>query len=311
MTTLVSIQQGMLERHLHLIGVNYIRVPLPKVTKWKSLPKDINNFIQELSKIKPDVFFVLKNEHITPNVFQGIKRVSPRTKIIMWYGDQRGDRVVPLISARAKYLDSILITNKSQKQIGLYHQVGIKHVGTFYHSFCPEEFKEWECDVDKEVFFGGSNFNSNKFPLSKLRKEFIVRVNRKFNLVVYGGKWPFHSKPWVMRDQYAKVLRRASINLGINHYDVYSYYNRRLFESVASGRLHITYRINGMEKHFLPGKHLITFNTVEDGLQKIKYYLNHPGKREEIAKMGRAHALEYHSWPVRIKQFKKVLSNVL
>ncbi|GAF91079.1 unnamed protein product, partial [marine sediment metagenome] len=101
------------------------------------------------------------------------------------------------------------------------------------------------------------------------------------------------------------------INLGMNHYHMTRYYNRRLFESVASGRLHITYYIPGMEIHFKNKKHLVWFKTVEQGIKLVKYYLNNPEEREQIAKQGRDFFIKNHSWPVRTQQFVNKIKKML
>jgi len=274
-------------------------------------PKKHAEFIKYIADIKPDVFFLWKHEFITPKTLERIKQVSPKTKILMWYGDLRGNQVVPLIQARVPFLDGLLITNNATDQIRMYQNAGIPFVHTFYHSFSTDEFQLWDRQITHDVFFGGSNFGVTKFPLSRLRRQLITKINNNFNLVVHGGGWKFPTQKWILRQQYAKELRKAHINIGINHYQVTRYYNRRLFECVGSGRLHITHYIPGMERHFTHRKHLLWFHTPEQALKQIRYYLNNAEEREAIAKQGREFFIQHHSWPARTRQFSNIVKQLL
>jgi len=267
--------------------------------------------INYVRKIKPHVFFIWKHDFILPGTLARIKRASPKTKILMWYGDLRGNQVVPLIRARIPFLDGLLITNNAPQQLEMYRQAGIPFVHTFYHSFSTDEFQLWDKPITHDVFFGGSNFGVQKFPLSLFRRQLIGKINNRFNLVVHGGGWKFPTQNWILRQRYAKELRKAHINIGVNHYSVLRYYNRRLFECVGSGKLHITHYIPGMEKHFVHRKHLLWFHTPEQAIKQIQYYLNNPEEREQIAKQGRAFFIKNHSWPVRTKQFAHIIKKLL
>jgi len=292
-------------------GIDYKKLSIPKPWKkgpWTSERK--NNIIRQIKIYKPHFLFMMKDPYFT-NLLPLIKAEFPKLKTIMWYGDQRGNIIEPLIAGRSRFLDGLLITNDAPVQLRMYRQIGIKHVYTFYHSFAPEQFQLWDREITHDVFFGGTNFSVSKFPLSLLRRQLIYHTRKNFRLVVHGGGWKFPTEKWVLSPGYAKELRKAHINLGINHYHLQRYYNRRLFEAVASGRLHITYYIPGMEKHFKNHEHLVWFKTVAQAISLISYYLKHDKKREEIAKNGREFFLKYHAWAPRTHLLKKILLRML
>jgi hypothetical protein len=311
----VSPRQSPLENHLEAVGIKAITIRLPKLGKVRKLGKNFGNeknkFVRKIIELQPDVFFFMKDEHISPKMIQAIRKRSPKTKIIMWYGDQRGYRVPSLLQKRAGLLDALLITNDDPKQRKIYRQKVCKQICTFYHSFDPQEFQEWPWTITHDVFFGGSNFRGEKFPLSPFRRQFINSVKNNFSLVVHGGGWSFPTEKWLMRPDYAKHLRKAFINLGINHYNIFRYYNRRLFECVASGRLHITHYIPGMEHNFRNHEHLVWFKTADEGIKQIRYYMQHSKIREKVAATGRQFMLERHSWAQRVKQLRNILDRIL
>ena len=298
-------------KELQAHGIEYKTLAIPKPWRkgpWNKARKQY--IVKQIKTYKPQWIFMLKDPYFTA-LLPFIKSRFPKIKTVMWYGDQRGNRIEPLISARSKFLDGLLITNNDPAQLRMYKKHGIKHVQTFYHSFSPEEFQLWDREITHDVFFGGSNFNIKKFPLSKLRRGFINAVHKQFKTVVHGGGWEFPTEKWILRPTYARELRKANINLGINHYHILRYYNRRLFECVGSGRLHVTYYIPGMEKHFKNHEHLVWFKKPKQGLDLLRYYLAHDKEREQIAENGRNFFIEKHSWKVRSLQFKKILLRML
>lgn len=309
----MSVRHTFLEKDLMELGVDIKPFGYTKNDRKSPSTRAAwsNKLIVRIRDLKPDIFWIMKDPHITPKLLSKIRKASPKTKVVMWYGDQRGMIIPDLVKQRKGLIDGLFITNESKSQLKMYRKFGIRHVRTFYHSFSTDEFKPYKRRLDHQVFFGGSNFSPKKFPLSALRRQLVMAVNNNFKLVVHGGKWPFPTEKWILRPLYAKELRKAIVNLGINHYDVTRYYNRRLFESVASGRLHLTYYIPGMEKHFRNKEHLVWFKSVDEGIKEIKYYLKNYKERERIAKNGRDFFIKHHSWPVRSKQLLRLLKGVL
>lgn len=271
---------------------------------------ELNNFINSFSKEKPDILFFYKDEELTPTMLKRLKSISPATKFVMTYWDQRGC-IPPVIMERRGLLDALLINNEDPAQFAMYKTFGIPKVFTFHHGFPINEFRDLGIKPTYNIFFGGNNFNHGKFPLSKFRYDFITRVYKLFGkMVVYGSGWPFPTKKSVPRNVYAQVLQTAHINLGMNHYSILRYYDRRLFECMASGRVHITKYVPGMEKHFENYKHLIWFNSMKEGLNAIQSMIKYPQKREMIAAAGKKLMCEQHSFDVRAVQFRNILMSL-
>jgi len=279
------------------------------LSRGTAAKSELDNFSAQFAATKPDFLYFFKDEQLKRNFLLSLKKISPKTKFVMFYGDQRGC-VPTLIQKRADILDALLINNEDPNQFKMYNAAGIKNVFTFHHGVPVNEFKDFDIPISNNVFFGGNNFNHNKFPLGKLRYDLITRVHKLFGLLVYGAGWPFKTEKAVPRHQYARVLRRAHINLGINHYTVPCYYNRRLFECLGSGKVHVTYYIPGMEKHFKNHTHLVWFQTIKQGLDAIQNLLKYPEKREAIAAAGKKLVFEQHSFEVRALQFKNILERL-
>lgn len=306
---ILSVRNSSLEKAFPGVGITPIITYL-EGAKRECTKVDVDTLVGRLGDEKPDFFLFQKDGGLNRAVLQQAKKASTRTKFVMWYGDQRGC-VPPLIKDRLGLIDVMLMTNNDQAQFAMYKQAGINHVFTFYHGVPMDEFQEFDLPVKHDVFFGGNNFKTSKFPLSEFRESFINRVRALFKLTVYGAGWGFKRNKAVQRNQYARVLRTAHVNLGINHYNVIRYYNRRLFECMGSGKLHITYYVPGMEKDFGEnGKYLVWFQSMKDGLDKIQKYLKYPEAREQIARRGRQYIIANHTYQHRAAQLKKILGSI-
>jgi len=308
MIKLLTLRNGFLEKEISKLGIKPIGYNFKKI---KYTGRELTNFIVKFREVKPDIFLFWKDPQLTRKILIRLKDNSPKTKFVMWYGDQRGYCIPPLIKPRVGILDALLLTNKDKKQYKIYKKAGIPEVYTFYHSFSPTEFMLRPTPITHQVFFGGNSFKLRKFPLSKLRYKLVNILQQRFKLLVHGNGWPFPTEKIVLRPTFAKVLRRANINIGINHYDIIRYYNRRLFECVASGRLHITYYVPGMEADFKNHEHLVWFKSINEGLDIIRYYLKNPREREKVAHQGRKFFLAHHAWDHRSKQFAAIVKKIL
>jgi ADP-heptose:LPS heptosyltransferase/2-polyprenyl-3-methyl-5-hydroxy-6-metoxy-1,4-benzoquinol methylase/predicted O-methyltransferase YrrM len=95
----------------------------------------------------------------------------------------------------------------------------------------------------------------------------------------------FYQHSNVFLDEKAELLSRVKIavNVSLNN-DI----NFRVFETMATGAMLLTDRItgNGMEDLFVEGEHYVAFDSEEDLLGKIEFYLAHPAEREKIARAG-------------------------
>lgn len=302
----LSIRNSSIEQVMPNVGITPV-ISLCNLKKGYT-ESDQNKLVEIAHSSKPDFFFFLKDTGITRNILQRIKLVSPRTKFVMWYGDFRNG-LDTCISDKLPFIDALLITNADPTAINRYKSSGINKIFTFYHGVPLDEFQAFNLPITHQVFFGGNNFEKG-FPLSHLRLDLINKVNKNFKLLLYGHRWPFRTNKPVPRKQYAKVLRSAYINLGINHYNAVRYYNRRLFECMASGRGHFTYYVPGMEKDFLNHKNIVWFSSVSEGIRLIKYYLNHKKELEVIGKNARSIIYKRHSYESRVVQLKGILESL-
>lgn len=86
----------------------------------------------------------------------------------------------------------------------------------------------------------------------------------------------------------------------------------RTWEAFASGALVAVDKIYGLPEYpFEDRKHCIIYDTTPEGYnylaQSIKYYLNHPKERIEVAKSGYNHAMTYHRSVNRVDYMLRII----
>jgi glycosyltransferase involved in cell wall biosynthesis len=100
---------------------------------------------------------------------------------------------------------------------------------------------------------------------------------------------------------------RITLNVSLNG-DL----NLRVFESLAAGGFLLTDRLApaaGLDTIFEEDKHLVTWGSVNELIEKISYYLNNPELALDIRKKGQAELIINHSPEVKIKQFFDLVFN--
>jgi len=77
--------------------------------------------------------------------------------------------------------------------------------------------------------------------------------------------------------------------------------NYRTYETLGCGTMLLTNHTDRLEDLFTVGTHLVTYEDREDCIEKIRYYLDNPTERADIAYAGHMHALQNHTYVNRAK----------
>lgn len=105
------------------------------------------------------------------------------------------------------------------------------------------------------------------------------------------------------------IYRASKINLNITLKTIRSGIPLRAFEIMGSGGFLMTNYQTDFLDFFEPGVDFTYYNSYEDLMEKVEYYLSHDKEREEIAKNGYEKVKEYHNYHVRIGVILDILDN--
>ena len=291
------------------------------------ITKDGMSIAREIfSDLKPEIFLFwpmyyldgsANNLQTVVRFLQDLKMISPNTRFVYGNGNQQGELDFN-VQAFLPVLDAVLTNSRDPFDYETFKKAGVHTVGTLYQfGFDPLEHGRFRrMEPTHDCFFAGSQTHdpdkSPKYPFSRWRYDFLLRAHTEFNLVVHGkGRWPFIAKPYLYGQNFYDAFTKAKIILGSNHWDLYRYYTRRTVYALASGRMYLVRYIPGMEKDFLNHTHLVWFKEIEEGIDAIRYYLNHGDQAEQIGQAGREKALEMFSWRSMQLQFELIASRHL
>lgn len=172
--------------------------------------------------------------------------------------------------------------------------------------FLPISFNEPEfnphgfTDKSHDIVFMGNNY-IDRFPLSQFRCQMVAYLKNKFHdrFTVYGSNWEgAHAiHDWKVE---GAVYRQTKIGINLNHYQHSAYTSDRLFRMMACGTFVLTYKIPDIDYlNIVDDHHLVSWSSLDELSDKIRFYLKHDSIRENIAMNGREWVWGKHRWSNR------------
>jgi spore maturation protein CgeB len=164
----------------------------------------------------------------------------------------------------------------------------------------PADRVKYSCDV---VAIGQA-MNDRASLIATLARETDAEIR------VYGRGWRRLLRPyklsnlgndWLFGEAYARGLCGAKIALGLLNEAVSDQHTSRNFEITSCGVLMLAKRTAMLTEIFREGIEAVYFDSPEELIEKVRYYLSHPEERESIAQAGRQRVCELNcSWRSRI-----------
>lgn len=118
---------------------------------------------------------------------------------------------------------------------------------------------------------------------SQNRVEFLDRMFAEFPNFFFGQR---------RFEEAAKKFCKSKIVLNIAMKEDL---NMRCFEALGTGSFLLTDWVPYIDEVFEDGKHLVLYRTLDEAVDKAKYYLAHDSEREKIAQAGYEHVMANHT----------------
>ncbi|PIS40038.1 MAG: hypothetical protein COT32_01905 [Candidatus Nealsonbacteria bacterium CG08_land_8_20_14_0_20_36_22] len=151
-----------------------------------------------------------------------------------------------------------------------------------------------------DVVFVGSNMGFREQLVKKILKAGI-------KIEAFGPGFP---NGFIKAEKISEVFGKAKIVLGIS----YIGYNKdvmglklRDFDALMSGALCITTRNPDLLKLFEEGKEIECYDTIDECITKIRFYLANPDKLKAVAEAGLKKARENYTWEKNIEKALKFI----
>jgi len=247
----------------------------------------------------PDLIIYSKAKKISIANFQWANK---KYTTIMWYFDIQ----VPFqnsILERARRVDIFYITNIGQ--IPFLTQNGVNARYLPQACYTDYSYKSNNREYLYDVSFIGNN---NKH--MGMREMLLKQVSEYYDLHLWGKRWEtgttYTSHERIFGEKYANVCIRSKIVLDIKSYEycllANGYFSNRVFITLGYGGFLLSQKVKGKDEIFEDGKHLVYFETQDELIELIGYYLSHDEEREKIARQGKEYVLQNHTYRIRIAQ---------
>ena len=253
----------------------------------------------EAEAISPDLFFVFKGANLSAESLRFLKKRG--AICVQFFPDVSFQNHGDLLSAAMKEYDWVF-TTKSFMINDLRDQLGYHTASVLLHGYDPDTHRpvaanekdrqQYACDVS---FVG--NISAKK---SAVVSDLGDRLDN-VDLRVWGPKsWRDASKHYqdhaVFGLEFAKAISLSKINLGLlmeqsGSASMGDQVTSRTFHIPASGGFMLHERTDEAEALFEDGKECAFFDTPEELVDKIYYYLKHEDQRAAIAQAGRERCL--------------------
>jgi hypothetical protein len=131
------------------------------------------------------------------------------------------------------------------------------------------------------------------------RGSWLDEIKNKFNLKI---------DEFVIGKDMVESINKYKIHFNRNISDDLNY---RTFETLGCKTFLLTNETPGLRELFDVDKHLVTYESPIDLVDKISYYLNNPIERSNIAENGYNHVIKNHTFYERMKFFIDILNKTL
>jgi hypothetical protein len=154
--------------------------------------------------------------------------------------------------------------------------------------------------IDPNIYYPGEacrdipiSFLGSVGSYRAIRKEYLIYLGENRVEVYHTGG---QKEQRVSIERYAGALRRSKISLNFSHSIPGKHQLKgRVFEILLSGALLMESENDMTPQYFTPMVDYVTFDSKEDLLDKVRYYLEHDEEREQIAYSGYKKAIKNYS----------------
>ncbi len=161
------------------------------------------------------------------------------------------------------------------------------------HAFEPQAYPRMELASKKyDISFVGHINSENRI-------DALDRLFKEFPNFFYGQR---------LFEDAAEKFCESKIVFNISMLDDL---NMRTFEAMGTGSFLLTNWIPTIEEVFEDGKHLVLYRSLDEMVDKAKYYLAHDTERERIAAAGYAEVMAKHTIQHRVDRMLEVANQKL
>lgn len=242
-----------------------------------------------------------------------LREDHPRVLFLNFDGDYRHDvRSFSLLIANAMHLQLV----STPDLFSQYLAAGAPNVAWWLNGF-ERVYGEAKRGLDShspDIVFLANIYSGKVFPEATTRIEAArALMEAGLRVQLYGSGWGAHNlEATYTGDDHelnVSIYARAKMALSISATkDAWGYTSDRLFMIGATGCPIVVQAFAGMDAlGYIDGKNCIAWSTIDEMVEKVKFYVKHPNERERIGVAGRQVTVTKHSYEARIQSLFAML----
>lgn len=276
-------------------------------------------FLKVARQFDPDLIMLQaqRENNITVETLRRLKRSMPNVFVFNWDADTH----YPMLDFHWKIArEADLMLTISPSLFPWYRSHGVHNIG-----YWPIGVQEEFIDVDRKAFqhpydvtFLGTLYGEDSFPEALTRRDAVLRLARArdINLQLQGLGW--HKAGLEATSTLesfaanAELYCRSKMALSISQTaDYWGYTSDRAYNILATGCPVLIQKFPGIEEHgLIDGESCIAWDTLDEMMDKARYYKKATVEREAIGKAGREVLLARHTWKQRVKELIGLVSGM-
>ena len=268
---------------------------------------------QEIISFNPDAILVIKGEMLRPDFLDKIRKRNIIT--VLWQSDDpwRFNKESNLGKEISAYYDIVFTSEKNS--LHLYERINVK--AKWLPFACNPNFKQAERNITQkevDVMFLGAPFPYRVQVVKNLNKD---KKLKEYSFVFYGNtlddKWNKNvTKYWEDRvsfDDLPQYLQKSKINLAFSDQpDEYLSLKLRHFEIPGYKNFMLAQNFSYLGDLFELGKEIEVYESYEELVEKIDFYLRDTSARSLIEKRGYERVLSEHTYEHRAEKILNEIS---
>lgn len=308
--------------------------PFDEITQKEGKEKMNNLLLEKIKETKPDlVFFIINLTDTTVLKIETIKELTRIASTLNFFTDDywQFEKVSKYIAPYFSW-----IATPDPKAPEKYHKIGYHNVVEFQYACNHFLYEPLDLKKIYDVSFIG-------YPHGN-RKEVVKKIESAgFKVNCWGSGWP---NGRASQQEIIKIFSQSKINLNFaknsgifwkefaslffrRNYDRSLRFNSpkyllsnlksarlsmwqraikgRIFEIMGCAGFLITEYSNGLERYYRIDKEIVCYKTIPELIEKIRYFLDHDGEREIIARAGYERTIRDHTFERRFDNlFQKI-----
>lgn len=265
-----------------------------------------------LEEKRPDVFFALLGDGITPRTLQ--KARSGGAVTVNWFPD-------PVLAPTRKnfveevspYYDYFFMFDSQHVRERV--NIGSRCVMTVPLGCSPQTHRRMALSEEEKKDYGSdvAFIGTVKFKRGK-----VLASLKDLDLGIWGAWGPrlpelekCYRRKNIFGEDAVRIYNASRIVLDINEAyktgEEISNVTPRVFEVTSSGAFLLTNETPLIAELYEPGREIVCYRDERDLKEKIGYFLAHPAEREAIAETGRQRACRDHTYEQRLKEILSVV----